>query len=206
MRVLILEDDTILADSLKDILEDEGIQTDIANNADEAYELTFNNKYDLYIFDINLPDENGIEVLKNLKRADDTTPTIFLTALTDIKTISKAFESGAIDYIKKPFDIEEFLIRVKSKLKTNSLTYKDLSIDLENNIVKKGENIISLGSTQQNLITALIKNRGKVVPKDELLEFLEHSNENALRVAINKLKTKLGIDIKSIRGKGYIVE
>jgi len=207
MKVLILEDDNLLAESLKDILEEEGIEVDIATNAQEAYELTFNNKYDLYIFDINLPDENGIEVLKNLKQADDDTPTIYISALTDIKTLAKAFDAGAIDYIKKPFDVEELLIRIKSKLKNDKeIKYKDLILDLKNEVIKKENKTIPLGTTQFQIIKTLIKNQGNVVSKDQLLDFLEHPSENSLRVTINKLKSKLGIDIKSIRSKGYMVE
>jgi DNA-binding response OmpR family regulator len=205
MKILLLEDDTILAETLKELLEDEGFSVDQAYNAEETYELTYNNRYDLYIFDINLPDESGIEVLKKLKAADDNTPTIYITALTDLSTIAKAFDTGAVDYIKKPFDFEEFLIRVKSRLPSR-ITYKNIELDLDTNIVKKDGEIISLGHIQLEILKKLLTNRGKIVNKEELMEYLEHQNDNALRVMINKLKTKLDIPITSVRSKGYIIE
>ncbi|WP_456471431.1 response regulator transcription factor [Caminibacter sp.] len=208
MKILILEDDYILADSLKELLTEENFEVDIAQTPEEAYEKTFHNTYNLYIFDINLPEENGIEVLKNLREADDKTPVIYISALTDIKTIAKAFDIGAEDYIKKPFEIEEFLIRVKAKLKTplNTVSYKNIEIDTSQNIVKKNGKIVPLGHIQYNILKTLVENKGRIVSKDTLLSFFEQQNDNALRVTIKKIKDKLNIDIKSIRGQGYIIE
>ena len=207
MRILLLEDDYNLAISIKDILELENYMVDIASNAKEVYDLTFNNNYDLYIFDINVPDENGIEILKQLRFADDTTPTIYISALVDLNTISQAFEVGGEDYIKKPFDVEELLIRIKAKQKHNNIiSYKNITIDTSKNIIKQNNEIINLGNVQYNILLELLKNKGKIIPKEKLLEFLENPNDNALRVAINKLKNKFNLSIKSIRSKGYIIE
>jgi len=207
MRILLLEDDYNLAESIKEILEIEHYDVDIANSADEVYEKTFNNTYDLYIFDINIPDENGIEVLKKLRFAEDKTPVIYISALVDIDTIAKAFDAGAEDYIKKPFDVEELLIRIKAKQKNNKIiTYKDITVNTEEEMVKKDNMLIKMGKVQYDILTTLLKNKGKIVLKSELLKYLENPNENALRVLINKLKNKLEIDIKSIRSKGYIIE
>jgi DNA-binding response OmpR family regulator len=207
MKILLLEDDCNLAESIKEILEMENYKVDIANTAEEAYQLSYENKYDLYIFDINIPDENGIKVLKNLRFADDNTPTIYISALVDINTIAQAFDAGAEDYIKKPFEVEELLIRIKAKRKNNSiLTYNNILIDTNEEIVKQNNSIVKLGSVQYNILLTLLKNKGKIVPKEELMNSLEHPNENALRVTINKLKNKLNIDIKSIRSKGYLIE
>jgi len=209
MKILLLEDDFNLASSLKEILELEGYEVDIVSNASEAYEKTFNEKYDLYIFDINLPDENGIEVLKNLRDADDKTPTIFITALVDLNTMSKAFNVGIEDYIKKPFEPEELLIRINAKLKQNSnqiIKIGNIEYDLENKLIKKDGKIISLGETLKSLFQELIVNANRVVAKDRLLELINSDNDTALRVNMSKLKNKLGIDIKNIRGEGYMIE
>ncbi len=207
MKILLLEDDYDLAKTLKEILELENYKVDIASNANEAYEKTFNNKYDLYIFDINLPDENGIEVLKNLKNADDNTPTIFITALTDLNTMAKAFEAGSEDYIKKPFEPEELLIRIKAKLKKNNNTikFKSYEYDPINKILKKEEKIIPLSQTLKDIFHELIMNKNNIVSKERLLDITD-STDASLRVNINKLKQKLDIDIKNIRGEGYIIE
>jgi len=198
MKILLLEDDFNLADSLKEILELENYEVDIVSNASEAYEKTFNEKYDLYIFDINLPDENGIEVLKNLRDADDKTPTIFITALVDLNTMSKAFNVGIEDYIKKPFDPEEMLIRINAKLQnpiSQIIKINDIEYDLKNKIIKKDGKIISLGDILKIIFDELALNINRIVTKDRLLELMRSENEVALRVNISKLKNKLGIEI-----------
>jgi len=205
MKILLVEDDYNLSETLKEILELEDYKVDIASSAKEAYEKAYNNRYDLYIFDINLPDENGIEILKHLRFADDKTPTIYITALTDIKTMAKAFESGAEDFIKKPFDVEELLIRLKAKFnkKNNEIKIKDISYNpITKEIIKNGK-VISLGDTLTQIFDELATNLNRIVPKENLLEY---TSEKSLRVNITKLKNKLGIDIKNIRGKGYMIE
>ncbi len=206
MKILLLEDDYNLATTLKEILSLEGYEVDIASSAKEAYERTFNNHYDLYIFDINLPDENGIEVLKNLREADDETPTIYITALTDLNTMSKAFNLNIEDYIKKPFEPEELLIRIQGKLKTNdNIKIKDIEYNTSTREIKKDNKIISLGYTLKDIFHELITNKNRVVSKDRLLDITD-STDASLRVNINKLKNKLEIDIKNIRGEGYLIE
>jgi len=209
LKILLLEDDFNLASSLKEILELENYEVDIVSNASEAYEKTFNEKYDLYIFDINLPDENGIEVLKNLRDADDKTPTMFITALVDLNTMSKAFNVGIEDYIKKPFDPEEMLIRINAKLQNSTsqiIKINDIEYDVKNKIIKKGGKIISLGDILKIIFDELALNVNRIVTKDRLLELMRSENEVALRVNISKLKNKLGIEIKNIRGEGYMLE
>ena len=209
MKILLLEDDFNLADSLKEILELENYEVDIVSNASEAYEKTFNEKYDLYIFDINLPDENGIEVLKNLRDADDKTPTIFITALVDLNTMSKAFNVGIEDYIKKPFEPEELLIRINAKLQnpiSQIIKINDIEYDVKNKIIKKGGKIISLGDILKDIFNELALNINRIVPKERLLELMRSGNEGALRVNVSKLKNKFGIEIKNIRGEGYMLE
>jgi len=209
LKILLLEDDYNLADSLKEILELEGYEVDIVSTAKEAYEKTFNTKYDLYIFDINLPDENGINVLKSLRDSTDNTPAIFITALTDLNTMAKAFNVGIEDYIKKPFEVEELLIRINAKLKKNVgkiIKIKNIEYDLENKIVKKDGKIISLGEVLKNLFHELVLNLNHVVSKEKLLEVMNTNNETALRVNLSKLKNKLEVNIKNIRGEGYMIE
>jgi len=205
LKILLLEDDYNLAEVIKEVLTLENYEVDIANNADEAYKLTYKNKYDLYIFDINLPDENGLDVLKNLKDADDTTPTIYISALSDISTIAKAFEIGANDYLKKPFDVEELLIRIKAKFPTEDIIkIKDFTYNLTTKELKQNDKFISLGSILKEIFHKLVLNRNKLTPKNILLEIVDFS-DSSLRVHINKLK-KMGFDIKNVRGEGYILE
>ena len=208
MKILLLEDDMILCDSLKDFLELEGYSVDTAHRGPEVFDLTFNKKYDLYILDVNVPDLNGFDVLRSLKEAGDKTPAIYITALTDINSISRGFEIGAEDYIKKPFDPEELIVRIKSKYRREDtlIYYNDISYDPVNRTVKKASEIMSLGEVQLNIFHLLMTQQNKVVDSFMLMDFLEQPNANALRVNIAKLKSKLGLEIRNIRGQGYMIE
>lgn len=205
MKILLLEDDAILAQSMKLLLDSEGFDVELVSSEDEVFDKTFHNKYDLYILDINLPSGNGIEILKALRDADDYTPAIFITALTDIGTIKKAFKAGAEDFIKKPFDIEELLVRVKSKF-NNFIIFKDIKYDTVSDFLYKNGEAIHVPPTLKGILKELLLKRGKPVSKDILMKYMEKESENALRVNISKLKSKLNLNIKSIRGKGYILE
>ena len=207
IKILLLEDDTILSKTLFEILSQHGFEVTTVKNAEEALDKTFYNNYDVYLFDINLPTMNGIDLLKSLKEADDTTPTIFISANQDIETMAKGFEVGAEDYIKKPFMPEELLIRLNAKLSKemivtiNNVRYNTLSGD-----IFKEDKKIYLSYSQFKLIDMLFKNINRTVSKEELLENAEYHSENALRVAITKLKALLNIEIKNIRGVGYTIE
>lgn len=207
-KILLLEDDRLLAETLHEMLEDNAYEVDLALTGDEAAELSYANSYDLYIFDINVPDIDGFELLDSLRNADDKTPTIFMSALVDIQNIAKGFELGAEDYLKKPFFPEELLIRVNAKLSSSSdiFTVGDFSFDEKNNTYTYKGKRLSLGSSQQTLFMSLYENRGKVVDKEILLECLEHPSSTALRVAINKLKQTTGLKIENLRGVGYVLE
>jgi len=208
-KILLLEDDNELGSTIVEILEDAGYDVDFATDGTEAADLTFDNSYDLYIFDINVPQINGIDLLKDLRNADDNTPTIYITALIDLDSISKAFDAGAEGYIKKPFMPEELLIRVDAKLKQLSsdvIKYKSIEYYPSTKEVFLNGKIVSLGSVQIRVFDALMRNLGKTVLKENLIDILDQPSESALRVTITKIKQKLGVDIKNIRGLGYIIE
>lgn len=208
MRILLLEDNRILCDSLKEFLEFEGYQVDVAHRGPEVFDLTFTQKYDLYILDVNVPEINGFDVLSALKEGGDETPAIYITALTDINSISKGFAIGAEDYIKKPFDPEELLIRIKSKYQKDdvSLYINDIVYNPVTRVLQKDGQTIGLGDVQDSIFHTLMIEQNKIVDSYTLMDFLEKPTANALRVNIAKLKNKLGIDIKNIRGRGYMIE
>ncbi len=206
MRILLLEDDQILSETLQLFLEQEGYKVDIALTMEEAEELSFKNKYNLYLLDINLPQGNGLELLKNLRHAQDLTPTIFITALDDLHSLSQAFNLGAIDYIKKPFKPQELLIRLQAKFKKETITHGNIVYEPQAQLIRKDGDIIDLGPIAYKVFVKLIESRGKVIPKEELCECLDHPSDTALRVTINKIKQRLGIEIKNIRGRGYLIE
>ena len=119
IKLLLLEDDQVLAESLIELLESENFDIVHVLNSQKALDETFLQKFDLLLLDVNVPLFNGFELLKSLRDSGDKTPAIFLTALTDIASLSKGFDAGADDYIKKPFDFDELLIRINAILKKN---------------------------------------------------------------------------------------
>jgi len=208
-KILLLEDDKLLAKTIQELLELENYHVTLALDGAEASELSYEGKFDLYVFDINVPEINGLELLEALRNAEDNTPTIFISALIDLNSIAKGFSLGAQDYIKKPFFPEELLIRIQAKLGTQNraiIMYKKLEYDTNSKILKKEGHIVPLGEVQTRLFDIFITNIGQILDKEILLDCLEKPAGTALRTAITKLKTSTGIEIKNIRGVGYILE
>jgi len=205
-KILLLEDDALLSETLGLFLEREGYVVDLALNRTEAENLSYENSYDLYLFDINLPEGSGLKFLEYLRDAEDKTDTIFITALTDMESIAKGFDLGAIDYIKKPFHPQELLIRLRAKFRNSVIELHNIEFDPDAEVVRKDGVVIDIGNVQYRIFIKLLLNRGSVVKKVDLYEELEYASDNALRVAITKIKQRLGIEIKNIRGKGYIIE
>ena len=207
MKVLLLEDDRVLSQTLCEILTQHGFDVTAVEKGEQAIDMTYKNSYDIYLFDINLPDINGIDLLKGLKEADDQTPAIFISANEDIETITKGFEVGAEDYIKKPFLPEELLVRLNAKLsKKMVIHYKNICYNTLSGDIFVDDKKIYLSYAKFKLVDLLFKNIDKTVSKDDLLDATEYHSDNALRVAITKLKTLLNIEIKNIRGVGYTIE
>ncbi len=207
MKIVLLEDDIILHESLKEYLELEGFEIYSAFNAEQLYDITFNTSFDLYIFDVNLNGESGFEILKNLRDSDDMTPTIYITALQDINSMTQGFNSGADDYIKKPFEPEELVLRIKSRyIKNDNIIYQDIIYNPITKEITQNNKTIKLSRLLGNLFHILIINKNHIVDIDLLFDELEQSNANALRVNMSKLKTKLNLTIKNIRGIGYMLE
>lgn len=207
-KILLLEDDVLLAKTLEELLSAEGYSVTSLACGSDVEDVTYEEKFDLYIFDINVPDANGLKLLKSLRDADDKTPAIFISALVDLNSISKAFEIGAYDYIKKPFFPKELLIRVNAKLanKTSQITHQDLEYDNKTKILRKNGRIMPLGEVQEKLFELFIHNKHQILDQGVLLECLEKPSPSALRVAITKLKQTTGLDIRNLRSIGYILE
>ena len=204
-KVLLLEDDPSLAKSLMKYLSTHHYEVDWAKDGEEAVDMCYETPYSLYLFDINVPLINGIDLLSLLREADDFTPTIIISALVDIESVTKGFIAGADDYIKKPFDPEELLVRIKAKTASlkEKLKYKVYEVDVQLNTVSKNGKALSIGEVQKNILIALVKNYPNPVTKDELMLLLENPTDLALRVNMSKLKKNLGIEIQNIRGVGY---
>ena len=206
--ILLLEDDQILSQTIASILTIEGHNIHKASNCREVYELTFSNQYDLYLFDVNVPSPNGFEVLEELRGAGDRTTTFFITALSDINSISKGFDIGANDYIKKPFDLDEFLVRVRAALKRKQqiIYYSHIVFEPSSQQVYINNLECDLSPIERTIFSALIQSVDRTVSKESFYELMDKPSDAALRVHVTRLKHKLSIDITNIRSVGYRLE
>ncbi len=207
-KILLLEDDEMLLQTLKSLLANQNYKVTPVKNINQALDETYENSFDLYLFDINVPFGSGIDLLKDLRDSGDKTPAFFITALKDIKSISKGFDAGCDDYIKKPFDFDELLVRVEAILKRNNpfIKYGNIKYDQEEDRIYKNDKEIELGEVSHNIASTFLRNIGKIIHKDQLFDLMKKPSDIALRVHINKLKTELSLNIKNIRGLGYKLE
>lgn len=208
MKILLLEDDTILAQTMVQILELENYEVTLVENGEEVIDATYENRFDLYLFDINVPLLSGMETLKLLRDADDKTPTFFITSLRDTSSILEGFDSGCDDYIKKPFDLDELLARIKAILKRRNPTihYKSIVFDLYENRVIKDNSEVSLGTVEKEIFSLLMQNMNVTVNKSTFFEYMNKPSDTALRAVISKLKKTLDLDISNTKGVGYKLE
>jgi len=210
-RVLLVEDDVILSETLCELLEVEGYDVILATTGNEALEATYEHSFEIMLFDVNIPDFSGFELLKILRESGNTIPCIFLTSLNDIASLSRGFEVGADDYLKKPFDFDELLVRIQALIRKsfassqNEIEYKNLLYKITTNELFDGEELILLAPQEQKLVATLFRRIGETITKQELLHELDsvkESSEGALRVYITKLR-KIGLEIQTIKGTGY---
>lgn len=213
-KILLVEDDLILGESLEELLESEGFEVDLVRDGNEAIDKTYSSKFDLYLFDVDIPFINGFELLKDLRKAEDKTPCIFITAQIDIDSLNTGFEVGGDDYIKKPFDSDELIIRINSQIKksfksySSDIIYADISYNINIKRVFKNNSELLLSPMELKLFELFIKNIDKIITKEDILYNIYDGNEGSegvLRVQISKLK-KLGLNIRNIRSIGYILE
>ena len=217
-KILILEDDTLFANTLEDFLTCEEFIVNIAKDGEEALSLNYENNYDLYIFDINVPKINGLELLKLLRQNSDSTPTIFLTSYKDKDTLKDAFLKGCDDYIKKPVDLDELLFRIKAVLKRNKKEFEQIT--LGNNIVFnpvskrvfEDEVDMNLPIKVLEMLELFLENRNEIVTKEMIISKLwsasQSYSEGSIRVYINQLKKLFENKeaIINVKGIGYKLE
>ncbi len=209
MKILIVEDSSIIAKGLKHYLESEHYNTDIVNTYQEALNVLDKN-YDLVILDVTLPDGNGFDLCKYIK-SEYNYPVVFLTAKDTEDDIVTGLEL-ADDYIVKPFLNRELLMRIKKILK-NNIKSNHIKIDLEKYEVYKDEKLINLTTLEFKIFLLLMNNKNKVVPKEVLLDKIEEETgnmvyDNTLRVYIKRIREKFDDEklIKVVKGIGYTLD
>lgn len=207
-KILLMEDDRLLARTIEELLTAEGYEVRWVADGAEAAEATYASSYDLYIFDINVPEIDGFELLESLRNAEDRTPTVFISALVDLASIARGFALGAEDYLKKPFFPEELLIRVNSKIAAfrQLIVCGELTYDPATKEARRNGELLALGEVQSRLFDLFMRNRSQVIDKEALYACMEHPSSNALRVALTKLKQTTGLQIRNVRGVGYALE
>lgn len=212
IKILLLEDDLLFAETLMDLLEDEDFEVIHAPNGQEALDRTFEEKFDLYLLDINVPLINGVTLLGELRESSDNTPAIFLTSHKDKEMLKNGFLSGADDYITKPFDNDELLLRIHAIIRRLKPIKNECIEELCHDEVHKRflykKEALDLSKKEYELLLLLMLHANAPVPKELILDELwsnsESGSEGAIRVYINRIKHLLPeISIENVRGVGY---
>ncbi|MGO4773033.1 response regulator transcription factor [Flavobacterium sp. W22_SRS_FK3] len=217
MHILIVEDELGIVQFLKQGLEEEGYLITTAEDGLKGFELTQKKQFDLILLDWMLPKITGIDLCKAIRIKDKKTPVIFLTAKDTVHETIEGLKAGANDYIKKPFSFEELVERIKihfrSSNETELLILGTIKIDLLKHIVFKEDVEIPLTQREFELLTYLIKNKGKVCTRNQILKDVWEINfeydTGVIDVFMNAIRKKLNLKIeedyiKTIRGIGYI--
>lgn len=216
MKILLLEDDKLLNDAICHYLHAKGHTVTAFRNGMHALAELEQKSYDLLIFDISVPGINGFSLLEELHRLRIATPVIFISAIVDIEDISRAFDLGCHDYLKKPFHLKELILRIDKISQTCYVTQvhtrlsANYSFDCEKSQLYFQNEIQILSKRQLQIIELLARNRSRVVSYDMFRDYVYNDYEidtGTIRAEVNRLKKALKEDIVvNIRGVGYMIE
>lgn len=221
MRILIVEDQQKMASFIKKGLQAQGYIADISETGMGAESMVIENEYDLIILDVNLPDQNGMDTARHLRQDGQRMPILMLTALSTTKDKIHGLDSGADDYLTKPFDFDELLARVRALLRRNNkaesskLRYGDIEVDLIQRRVIRNNVEVNLTAKEFSLLEYFMRNPGRPITRIEISEHVWDvnfdTNTNIIDVYINMLRKKIDspFDKKMIHtmvGYGYILK
>lgn len=218
MRVLVVEDDKYLAEALEHILKRQKFFVDIVDNGEDGYYYAQNSEYDVIVLDVMLPKVNGYEIIRKLRSENIATPTIMLTAKSEIEDKITGLDSGADDYLTKPFEPSELLARIRAlsrrtgNVVLNALTFDDLSLNLNSlELESKGKKIV-LSNKEFLIMKAFLSNPQIVFSKDDLIVkvwgYDSDAEDNNVEAYISFLRKKLdflntNVSINTLRKVGY---
>lgn len=214
MRILIIEDEHKIANSIKRGFEQETWATDVAYDGEDGYDMASSEDYDVIVLDLMLPKMDGVEICKKLRAQNIHIPILMLTARGELTDKVDGLNSGADDYLVKPFAFEELLARVKAlsrrpkETKTVELKVNNLTLNTNSFEVKKNGKTIDLSRKEFALLEYLMRNSGKVVSKENIIAHVwDYESDilpNTVEVFVGYLRDKIGGDvIKTVRGFGY---
>jgi len=223
MRILVIEDQAKTAQFLKKGLNEVGYSVDIAETGSAGESYIASSEYDLIILDVMLPDQNGLDTARHIRRDGFTGPILMLTALTTTKNKVNGLDAGADDYLTKPFSFEELLARVRALLRRNSATntvnsilkYSDLEVDLIHRKVTREGKELSLTAKEFSLLEYFIRNPerplGRVSIAEHVWDIHFDSESNVIDVYINLLRKKIDAPFKkkllqTVVGVGYVLK
>ena len=219
MRILVIEDEKGIANFLRDGLTEEYFAVDVAYEGKTGLQMALSNEYDLLLIDWMLPGLSGIEIVKNIRKVNPAIPVIFLTARDTIDDTVFGLESGANDYIKKPFQFAELLARIKVQLRSKNLdngylVLGPIKLSADTHQVYKDDVEITLTQKEFSLLEYLMRNKGKVCTRTKIIEHIWDihfdADTSVIDVYINFIRKKLGLGPKefifTLRGVGYIAK
>jgi two-component system, OmpR family, response regulator len=214
-KILLLEDDINLSDTVCDYLEEKGFEVICVYDGEEALSSIYENRFDLLLFDVNVPIKNGFQVLKEIRKDGNDTPTIYITSLNSVDSLEQGYSSGCDDYIRKPFELKELLIRIQTILKrefsqkseivniTETITFNSISSEL-----KDANEEIKLNLKELKLLKFFLQHPNELLVHDRIYDYVwdydEEYSDNSLRTYIKNLRKILGKDkIVSLKKLGY---
>ena len=219
MRILVAEDDPSLAESLMRSLRQSGYVVDCVTNGDEADNALQANEFDLLILDLGLPKRSGLEVLKRLRSRKSATAVLILTARDSVNDRVAGLDSGADDYLAKPFELAELQARVRALTRrgmsggSSLVSHGSLTFDQIGRVASLNGEPVELSARELGLLEIFLQRAGRLVSKDQLVNHLcewgEEVSANAIEVYVHRLRKKLepgGVRIVTVRGLGYSLE
>ena len=214
-HILVIDDDDRIRDLLKKYLEKENFLTSTTTNAIDAEKLIQNIQFDLIVVDKMMPNKNGIDFIRDLRKNKNNIPVIMLTALSDIDSKIEGLSIGADDYLSKPFEPKELLLRISNILKRipsqnkNVFYFSNYEYNTDTGILKKDNKNIKLTNSEKSLFNYLISNPEQIISRNDIALLLDINDERGVDVIITRLRKKIETNIKTpefiltIRNKGY---
>lgn len=216
MRVLLIEDDRMIAEGMRTALRQDGHAVDWVSDGDVASETLRNTRFDLVLLDLGLPGKDGLCVLRELRSRKDQTPVIVVTARDDVRTSIAGLDAGADDYMVKPFDLDEVSARIRAVLRRSGgrgdavIEHRGIRLDPATREVQLNGSPVNLSVREFAVLEALLLRPGAVLSRAQLEDRVygwgDEIESNAVEVYVHSLRRKLGSDaIRTLRGAGYFV-